>query len=119
MAQKLNFKIDQGTDYSFKFSPFPNTNVNLTGYRGAMQVRRSIYADEAIDTLTTTNGRLVFDVPNGKITVLFPNEATVKYSAKEYVYDIEIISPDARIYRVLEGKIYVSAEVTRVKLSSL
>lgn len=117
MARRLDFKIDQGTDSALSFYPFYGKDIDLTGYGAAMQVRASIYSDKAVDTLTTKNGRLVIDVEKGKVTAHFPNAATVKYPARECVYDIELVSDDAKVYRVLEGKILVSAEVTRVKLS--
>lgn len=117
MARKLDFKIDQGTDSALSFYPFWGKEIDLTGYRAAMQVRARYYSEEAVDTLTTENGRLVIDVASGKVTAQFPHEATVKYPARECVYDIELISADSKIYRVLEGKIQVSAEVTRVRIS--
>lgn len=116
MAAKSNFSIDQGADavisFVLKNSEGP---IDLSGYSAAMQMRVSHYATEAVDTLTTDNGRLVLDALNGKITAIFPNAITEKYQAQSVVYDIEIENADGIIKRVLEGNIQIKPEVTRVR----
>lgn len=117
MAKRFDFKLDQGSDLTLTVSTTgADGTVDLTGYEAAMQVRANHYADRAADTLTTKNGRLSIDAASGKITATFPHAVTEKYPAPECVYDIELISPDDKIFRVLEGKILVSREVTRVYL---
>lgn len=119
MAKRFDFKLDQGSDLTLTVSTTgADGAVDLTGYEAAMQVRANHYADRAADTLTTKNGRLRIDAATGKITATFPHAVTEKYPAPECVYDIELISPDDKIFRVLEGTISVSREVTRVNLSA-
>lgn len=119
MAKRFDFKLDQGSDLTLTVSTtVADGTADLTGYEAAMQVRASHYADRAADTLTTKNGRLSIDTTSGKITVTFPHAVTEKYPAPECVYDIELISPDDKIFRMLEGTISVSREVTRVNLSA-
>lgn len=79
-----------------------------------MQIRSRVFSKEAIDTLTSKSGRLVIDANEGRITAKFPHSITETYPAQTLVYDIEITSAENEITRILQGKIIVSAEVTRV-----
>lgn len=116
MAAKNNFKIDQGADAVISFVlKDRNGPLDLTGFSAAMQMRASVFADEALDTLTTDNGRLVIDALEGKITASFPHVITERYIGQSAVYDIEIESADGVIKRVLEGAIKICPEVTRVR----
>lgn len=116
MAAVNNLKLDQGADSVFTFALRDKSGpLNLTGFSAAMQLRTTAYSAEAIDTLTTCNGRLVIDAEAGKITATFPHAITEKYPAATVVYDLEIESPAGEITRALEGKIRISPEVTRVR----
>lgn len=88
---------------------------DLQGHTAAMQIRTATYAAEAVDTLTTANGRLVIDPDAGKITVNFPHDVTEKYPVRSLVYDLEIKNASEEITRILAGKIKVTPEVTRVQ----
>lgn len=116
MAATSNFKLDQGADAVISFVLRDKSGpLDLTGYTAAMQMRVSVFASEAIDTLTTDNGRLTIDALEGKITASFPHAITGAYPAQVVVYDLEIESADGIIKRVLEGNIKICPEVTRVK----
>ncbi len=118
MAVSYPLKIDQGSAASFCFC-FEGDDgaIDLTGYTAAMQIRRSEFSMEAIDTLTTDNGRLVMDCNGGKITADFPCHISEKYPAGFFLYDIEVESPSGSIYRLLDGKIQIKAGVTSVRCS--
>lgn len=116
MAVTYNFTIAQGTDLTVPFllSDSSGAALDLTEFTAAMQLRVQVKSAEAVDTLTTENGRIQIDPEVGKITCFFPHGVTEKYPARPLVYDLEIISPGDQITRVVQGKIAVSAEVTRV-----
>lgn len=111
-----NFCIPQGTDLTLPFvlQNGDETPINLSGYTAAMQLRVLVTAEQAVDTLTTDNGRIMIDAAAGKITCSFPHESTEKYPVKTLVYDLEITSSGGEITRIVQGKAVVSAEVTRV-----
>lgn len=112
MAAVKNFTLDQGSDKTVSFIlSDKNGPLDLTGYSAAMQLRRYAFSEEAIDTLTTCNGRLLLDESAGKVTAKFKHENTEGYPGDT----VELQSPDGEITRVVEGKIKVSPEVTRVK----
>ena len=113
---EYNFKVNQGADLTVPFLLLDDSGkgIDLTGYTAAMQVRIRVYSTEAVDTLTSENGRLVIEASEGRITAKFPHELTETYPAQTLVYDIEITSAENEKTRILQGKIIVSAEVTRV-----
>lgn len=113
---KYDFKLNQGADLNLplQLEDALGGAISLKGFSAAMQIRSNVYSLEAIDTLTSENSRLVIDEDLGLICVKFPHEITETYPAQTLVYDIEITSADNERTRILEGKILVSAEVTRV-----
>ena len=116
MAAKHDLKIDQGTDTSIKFVLKKNTfPLDLAGYKAAMQLRQAAYSVEAIDTLTTENGRLTIEPAEGKIIAVFPNKSTEQYPPGYLVYDLELETVSGEITRILQGRVQIIAEVTRVK----
>lgn len=118
MARRLDFKIDQGTDYHFSIRLPSEQGIDLTGYEAAMQIKAAIREAKAAATLTTRNGRIMLEPETGKIWLMIPNRVTAALPAGECVYDLELMSAGGKIYRVLEGKIFVSAGVTNVRLLS-
>lgn len=119
MAASHNFKIDQGTDASIIFVlKKKDTPLDLTGYKAAMQVRLAAHTLEPTDTLTSENGRLVIVPTEGKITAKFPHSVTETFKPGYLVYDLEIQNSSGEIKRIVEGRIHVSAEVTRVSVES-
>ena len=116
MAVTYNFCIAQGTDSTVPFvlSDSTGTVINLTGYTAAMQLRVQLNSVEAVDTLTTDNERISIDPEAGQISCTFPHTQTERYPVRTLVYDLEITSPGGEITRVVQGKITVSGEVTRV-----
>ena len=113
---EFDFRVNQGADLTVPFLLLDDSGggIDLTGYTAAMQVRSRVYSTEAVDTLTSDNGRLIIDEIEGRITAKFPHEITETYPAQALVYDIEITSAENERTRILQGKIIVSAEVTRV-----
>lgn len=116
MAVTYNFSIAQGTDSTVPFllSDSTGTTIDLTGYTAAMQLRVQVNSLQAVDTLTTENGRITITPTEGMISCVFPHEQTAQYPASNLVYDLEITSPGDEVTRVVQGRICVSPEVTRV-----
>lgn len=111
-----DFCINQGTDLTVPLVLTDATGepVDLEGYTAAMQIRTLIDSMTAVDTLTTANGRILLEATQGKLTLKFPNAVTEEYPAQNLFYDIEITSSGGEITRILQGKVSVSPEVTRV-----
>lgn len=113
---KYDFCINQGADILLPIllKDSSDSVIKLNGFKVRMQIRQYKHSETAIDTLTTENGRIVLDPEEGKFTLKFPNEVTAHYPAVKAVYDIEIVSAEGKVTRILEGTVFISREVTRV-----
>jgi hypothetical protein len=111
---KYNIVCPQGSTYEQEFIYSINdVVVNLTGYTARMQVREKYTSTSAILSLTTENGRIVIVGSLGKITVNIPSATTAGITAKDYIYDLELVSSSNKVTRLFEGKFMVTPEVTR------
>lgn len=90
------------------FLPF-----NLTGYSARMQVRRTISSSTTMISLSTSNnGIQITSALNGEITITMTDAQTAALTS-DGVYDLEIISTDNFVTRILQGEFRLSLEVTR------
>jgi hypothetical protein len=85
--------------------------VDLTGMTVRMQVRPEASSGVIEVALTTENGCIAVD-NSGSITLSLTATQTAALSAGRYVYDLEVVNL-LTVTRVLQGKCYISAEVTR------
>ena len=115
-SARYDFCLGQGTDATvpFRLKDAAGKAIDLSGFRVRMQMRTSVYEAEAVDTLTSENGRIHIDPLNGRFELDFPNRTTETYPDGQLVYDIELVSPQEKVSRVVAGKITVTAGVTRV-----
>jgi len=90
------------------FHPF-----DLTNYSARMQVRRTISsATEMIALDSDGNGIEITSAEDGEITITMTSTQTATLTS-DGVYDLEIISPDIFVTRILQGEFRLSPEVTR------
>ena len=116
MSAKYNLICDQATTFNFQFQVQNNiagtaTPWNLTGYTGTMTVRPFVGATTTTVVASTTNGRMVFDALNGRITVTIDATTTGDIDAGRYSYDL-VLNSGGTITRILEGKFVVTGAVT-------
>ena len=113
MAQRYDFTIDQGSDTSIpiSFKDAEGEAVDYAGYGARMQLRKSPTCGTVSDELSTENGRL--EVEGNTVTIVFPHAVTEALAATRYAYDLELVSPDDEVTRVLEGFVTLRQEVTR------
>lgn len=97
-----------------------NAPIDLTGFTARMQMRPEIDSPdtELIDTLTSTDVRLpehgiLIDPVNFTIEIRLGEVETADYTFETAVYDLEMVSPDGVVTRLVEGKITTDPEVTR------
>jgi hypothetical protein len=110
---KYNIICPQGATFSktltWKIDDVP---VNLTGYTARMQAKDKHKSTCApILNVTTENGGITLGGSAGTIDILISAEETSVFYAKEYVYDLELVTDDI-VYRIIEGKFIVTPEVT-------
>ena len=127
-AGKYSFTIEQGatTDFNINYKDNSNNPVDLTDYQARMQIR-SDYADSTSTVIATLSSSLWPDntglnlsgsngstpLSSGSIGLFISAATSSNFTFSEARYDIELISGSITT-RLLEGKIQLSKEVTRV-----
>lgn len=120
LAGHYNIVCEQGTTFSRRFElQYPDEQdptifhpTDLSGYTARMQVRRTVESSSAMLTLTTENGGISIDGPDGAVTVSITNVQTSSLGSSG-VYDIEIIDNSGNVSRLVQGEFKLSFEVTR------
>jgi hypothetical protein len=110
---KYNMVCPQGTTFSKQLTfTIDSVPVDLTTYTARMQVREKYTSTSAIITITTENGGISLGGEDGTIDLYVSDSNTSHIVAKEYVYDLELVS-SSNVYRLIQGKFIVTPEVTR------
>jgi hypothetical protein len=118
MAQYEEFTIDQGADAAIEIhlvNPNNGSAKNLTNHSIAAKMKRTYNSDSDDTTIFSS---VITDPPtDGIVTISLTNIQTDALKPGRYVYDVELSFQDSDdntiIERVLEGKILVTASVTR------
>lgn len=110
---RINPVVDRcsDTNYVFVIRDGSAQDIDLTGFTAKMQLRPYHGAKKVYDELTTENGRL--RIEGGRIFINFPAHTPGKYIYDRAVYDLYVVSADGLQYRVAEGEVEVSREVTQ------
>ena len=120
IAGIYNIFCEQGTTFSRSFElQFPDEvdptifyNFDLTNYTARMQVRRTMESTTPMIELTTENGGITVEGPEGRIMVMMTDTQTSALTSSG-VYDLEIISSEGNVSRLVQGEFKLSLEVTR------
>jgi hypothetical protein len=120
LAGSYNIVCEQGTTFSRRFEmQYPDPDdptvyhvLDLSGYTARMQVRRTVESSTAMISLTTANGGISIDGPNGAVTVAMTAVQTAALTSSG-VYDIELINGSGIVSRMVQGNFTLSLEVTR------
>ena len=125
MAGVYHLNINQGETYKESFqwlqgggrTPIEGEPVNLIGYVGRCQIRSNaqnpgIIATVPVDIFNPEEGRFSIGLSAAQTEML---PATGKHFADtdKYVYDVEFANQSGMVYRLLNGFVIVSPEVTR------
>ena len=111
---KYNMLCPQGTTFHKQLTyTIDSVPVDLTTYTARMQVREKHTSKTSmVDLSTDVNGGITLGDDAGTIDIYISDEVTALLLAKDYVYDLELIS-GSNTYRLIEGKFIVTPEVTR------
>ena len=109
-AGTYNFTIEQGATFSRVLTLQENGSaMSLSGYSAASQFRSTHESSTVVGTITST----ISNASGGVITLSMTATQTGAIEEGIYVYDIEITSGAGSITRILQGKVTVTANVTR------
>jgi hypothetical protein len=107
VAIKVNLIIDQGTDYTTNINVTDDNDqlVDLTGYSGAAQMRKHY--------TSTTVYAFNVGIQTGAVTLSMNSSTTSAITAGRYVYDCELVDPQGKTSRLVEGIVTITPQVTR------
>lgn len=114
MANVYNLQIDAGATFilPIEWKDSNGTGMNLTSYTGRMQIRRTILASDFQVELTTENGGIEFvSAAVGTFRVVISPTQTA--TLQNGVYDLEMVSSEGQVTRLIQGDVTISKEVTR------
>ena len=119
-AAKRNLYIEQGATFNLSFvwnegtSEAVGAPVDLTGCKARMQIRQKQGSPTIVDASTEgTDPAIVLGGATGAVAVTLTDEATDLLTVKSGLYDLEIEFPDGTVYRLLEGGVTVSPNITQ------
>lgn len=117
MAAEHNIEIDQGSTWT-KAVTWQDSNAtpyDLTSHTARMMIRKK-YADEdksaPLVSLTHEDGITLGDTVDN-VVIVIDDLTTEGIPAGTYYYDLELISPSEEVTKLLRGKAFILAEVTR------
>lgn len=117
-AGQLDLRLHQGATWHVQFTykvgadPATATPVDLTHYVARLQVRSAWYSETPLLALTEAAG-ITLGGGAGTIDLNLSATETAALTWREGVYDLELVTPEGGVRRVLAGKVTVIPEVTR------
>lgn len=115
MAGQKNFEVDQNATFTFEVQYTEEdevTPIDLTGATAKMQVRDTKGGSKLAFTLTSPNGGIVIDGPNGKLTIKITPTQTNKMFYPKSSYDIMVVDTNGNKIKLVEGFMTLSRSVT-------
>lgn len=110
----LDFLIPKGSTFSRTLTWKISGNiVNLTNYTARMQARTSHISGTVVLDLTTANSKITLGGTAGTITLTLSAEETAAITQSSLAYDLELVSTEGIVTRLVEGQIVLTPEVTR------
>jgi hypothetical protein len=113
-AGRYDFAIEQGSTFS-KLLCYQNPDgspIDITGYVAELQAKKLGPTSLPLIDLSTGNGGIVIDGPNGTITLSMTDEAAALLDFIRTAYDLKLTPPGGKAFRLLKGSISLDREVT-------
>lgn len=113
-ATTHHITIEQGTTWSLqlRWLDADRVPIDLTTYTARMQVRRKHTSTTAMLDLTSGDGEITLSA-DGTIEIHVTDEQSAAMTAARNVYDLELVSADGTVTRLIEGYCTVTPEATR------
>ena len=118
-ATNYDIIIEQGATFTLQlvYKTSAGVAVDLTGYSARMQVRESYPAASPLLSFTSAaSGGITLGGAAGTILIEASDETTAAIDTRQTiwgVYDLELVPPDGKALRLLEGAAQIRPEATR------
>jgi hypothetical protein len=115
MAGQKNFEVDQNATFTFQVQYTEDdevTPIDLTGASAKMQVRDTKGGNKLAVSLSSLEGNIIIDGPEGKLTIKMTPTQTNKLFYPKSSYDIMVIDSNGNKIKLLEGFMTLSRSVT-------
>ena len=119
-AAKRNLYIEQGATFNLSFTWNEGTSdavgapVDLTGCTARMQIRQKQQSAVIVDARSDGESpAILLGGATGTVEVTLTADMTDLLSVKTGLYDLEVEFPDGTVYRLLEGTVTVSPNITQ------
>ena len=122
IANQYNIVVEQGATFSLTitYKDSDDNLIDLTNIESRMEIRQDHASSTALVTLTSAAGGsgntsgIAMGGTAGTITVVIDDATTGGFTAPATnVYDLELVTSDGTVTRLLEGKATVSPGVTQ------
>ena len=113
-AGLYNILIEQGATWerSMQWKTESNVVIPLENMTAKMQVRSRNAEGTVVLELSTENGGITMNTTTDKIEMIATATQTGAIPEDIYVYDLEIYGTNNTVYRLLQGTVTLSVEVT-------
>lgn len=110
-----DFTIYQGSTFHriFTLRDKDGGTIDLTDFEVRMAIRNEIDSEIIASYDSASDTELSIDILNGQITLNIPDVETETLDFRYGLYDLEIYS-DEVVYRIMQGNVTLSKEITRV-----
>lgn len=85
--------------------------ADLSGWSARAQIRATLDSASVLHEWSVAAGNVTLSAP--WVTLIVFDTDSDAWTWTDGVYDIEVTDPGARVYRIAEGTVFVSREVTR------
>lgn len=113
-AVKLDLVVEQGVTYEkdLLWQDEFGVAIDLTGYTARMQIRHKVESQSVLVSLLDTAG-IALGGAAGTIGIEISSDVTDVIQHRDGVYDLELVAPDGKVTRLIEGKVTFVKGVTR------
>jgi len=110
---KYNLTVDKGATFkqNVVYQDSDGIPIVITGSTARMQIRET-FESPIIHELTTENGGITIDGPNGELDLIISATDTATFEVTPAIYDLELITNNGEVVRLLEGNVLISENVT-------
>lgn len=109
---RTSLTIPQGTTWGIAWPILEDDEPkDLSGWTVKAQIRATVESGTVLHEWSTATGNAT--VTEFRVAIFLAPGASSAWTWVRGVYDVELTSPEGAVYRIAEGAIYVSRQVTR------